>query len=189
MIRIPRQVLGLAVLVFAVSCATQSTYIRHDSVAKTEQFSDTDIRLFAETMVNSLLESDIVKERADKPVLAMAGIQNRTMEHIDTRAIDNSVQTVLLKSGKFRFVDRDVVQRMAQERAMVDLQRIDVGDAVKLGGAVGAEYFLLGQLTSVDVKQGRQAIHQKKLTMRVVDVTTSEVMWMDEKEIKKVGRP
>jgi len=185
------RVLGLfmlAAVVLFVGCSTSSTYVRPDSVTQTTDFSDTDLRMNAEAMVNSLTEAEFLYGAEGKPIIALAGIENKTMQHIDTKSMENSIQTALFQSGLFRFVDREILEQAAQEKALVDLRRIDVADAVKLGNVLGADYFLLGYLSGIDTQHGRRSVHYTKLTMKVVDVHSSEVVWLDEKEIKKASR-
>jgi len=178
----------VACCLLSFGCASTTTYVRPDTVTKTMDFSDTDLRMNAEAMVNSLTEADFLYGLDEKPVLALGGIQNRTNDHIDTRSLENTIQTVLFKSGLFRFVDRDMIEKAAQEKAMVDMRRIDVADAVKLGNITGADFFLLGDLSAIDTTHGRRDVAYKKLTMKLVNVETSEVVWLDEKEIKKATR-
>lgn len=182
------RVVMLIALVALASCATKSPYVDPGSVTQTTKFSDTDLRMNAEAMVTSLLEASFLDNLEERPILATSGIQNRTMQHIDTESIESTIQTALLKSGQFRFVDRTTLQQAAQEQALVSLQRIDVADAVKLGEAIGADYFLLGQLAGMDNQHGRQSVHYTKLAMRLVDVRSTEVVWLDEKEIKKASQ-
>jgi uncharacterized protein (TIGR02722 family) len=179
-------VVGVALAVTA--CGTTTVYVEPGSITHDVAFTDTDLRMNAEAMVNSLVEASFLRQLDEPPLLALSGIENRTMDHIGVLSFENTIQTRLLESGRFRIVDRTVLETAAQERALASLQRIDVADAVRLGEAIGAEYFLLGEMSAIDAAHGSRPVAYKKLSMRLVDVATTEIVWADEKEIKKAAR-
>lgn len=176
-----------ALLLFSSSCAT-SSYVRVDEVTEWDySFSDTDMKLVAEKMVYSISSADI-KGGTGKPKLAFLRIGNRTSQHIDTEAIGEKIMVALLKLGKVNIVDRELLSNMAKENALVNLQRIDVCDAVQLGKLVGADYFLAGDIMSIEKTSGTKTIAYYKLTLRLVDVNTSLIAWADEMELKKISK-
>lgn len=166
-------------------CAGSSLYVREDQVTKSMSYSDTDLKLLAEKMVVSLLEANSFDGR---PTIWVSDIQNNTSEYIDTQGILDKISVALLKSGRIRMVDRQSLSKLAQEKMLVDMHRIDVQDAVKLGKVIGADYVLLGNLMSIEHKDKGVFSDDKlvyyKFTMRLVSMD-SEIIWMDEKELKK----
>jgi uncharacterized protein (TIGR02722 family) len=168
------------------ACATTS-YVRPDEVTEWDaSYTDTDMKLLTEKMVQSLSEAE-VSGSDGKPVLAFLRIGNRTSQHIDTEGIADKIMVQLVKLGKFRVVDRELLRKQAQEIALVETQRIDVGGAVRLGSLVGADYFLTGDLFSIEKESPSKELKYYNLTMRLVDVRTSEIVWAEEKEIKKTS--
>jgi uncharacterized protein (TIGR02722 family) len=173
-------------LVLMPGCST-SHYVRPDEVTEWDYtYSDTDMKLLAEKMVMSLAEFKL-PPRSDtgRPVLAFLAIGNRTSQHIDTEGIAEKIMVALLKLGKFRIVDRELLKQQAKEIALQETQRIDVEGAVKLGSLIGADYFLTGDVMSIEKTRGATTLAYYKLTMRLVDVRTSEIVWADEQELKK----
>ncbi|MCK4307346.1 penicillin-binding protein activator LpoB [candidate division WOR-3 bacterium] len=169
-------------------CAT-TTYVRSDEVTEVDEtFTDTDLKLMSEKMVQSIAELAVIKHRDAPPKIAMLNIGNRTSQHIDTEGIAEKIMVALLKTGAVRFVDRNLLKKMAREKALVETQQIDVQDAVMLGQLVGANYFLAGDIMSIEKKKGTTYIAYYKLTLKLVDVKTSEIVWADEKEIKKSAK-
>jgi len=77
------------------------------------------------------------------------------------------------------------LKQQAKEIALVETQRIDVDGAVKLGQLIGADYFLTGDVMSIEKTKGATTLAYYKLTMRLVNVKTSEIVWADEQELKK----
>ncbi len=182
-----RGVRGLAFLlpVFA-ACAT-SHYVRPDEVTEWDYtYTDTDMKLLAEKMVMSLAEAELPD--TGRPTIAFLRIGNRTSQHIDTEGIAEKIMVALVKLGKFRVVDRKLLKEQARELALAGEQRIDVDGAVRLGGLVGADYFLTGDIMSIEKRKGATTLAYYKLTMRLVNVRTSEVVWAEEKELKKRSR-
>jgi len=177
----------LLILFIINNCAT-TTYVRPDEVTEIDEtFTDTDLKMMAEKMVQSIAEL-VMSKHTSPPKIAILDIENRTSEHIDTEGIVEKIMVALLKTGTVKFVDRELLRKMAQEQALVQLQRIDVQNAVRLGNLVGADYFLTGSIMSIEKRKGTTAISYYKLTLRLVDVKTSEIVWADEKEIKKKAR-
>ncbi len=169
-------------------CAT-TTYVKPDTVTEVDEtFTDTDLKMMAEQMVQSIAELAVIKHRDTPPKIAMLDVGNRTSQHIDTEGIVDKIMVSLLKTGTVRFVDREVLKEMAKEKALVETQRIDVQDAVELGQLVGADYFLTGDIMSIEKRKGTTHTAYYNLTLRLIDVNTSEIIWADEKEIKKMAK-
>ena len=180
----------LSILTFLAvlnGCSGSSIYVREDQVTKTMSFNDTDLKLMAEKMVGSLLESGAITGR---PIIWVSDVQNNTSEYIDTQGILDKISVALLKSGQIRLVDRQSLSKLAQEKMIVDFKRIDVQDAVKIGQVVGADYVLLGNLMSIEHKEksffNEDKLVYYKFTMRLIG-KDSEIIWMDEKELKKIN--
>jgi len=180
-------ILVMITSMFIISCAT-STYIRPDEVTEWDYtFSDTDMKMMAEKMVYSIASADITG-KTGKPKIAFLNIGNRTSQHIDTEAIAEKIMVALLKLNNVAIVDRKLLKIMAKEKALVDLQRIDVSDAIQLGQLVGADYFLAGDIMSIEKTSGTKTLAYYKLTLRLVDVKTSLIVWADEMELKKMSK-
>jgi uncharacterized protein (TIGR02722 family) len=145
------------------------------------------MKMMSEKMVQSIAELAVIKHRDSPPKLALLNIGNRTSQHIDTEGIAEKIMVALLKSGAVRIVDRELLKEMAKEKALTSTQRIDVNDAVALGKLVGADYFLAGDIMSIEKQKGTKHMAYYKLTLKLVDVNTSELVWADEKEIKKAA--
>lgn len=174
-----------SILIYFQGCGGSSVYVREDEVTQTYEYSDTDLKLLAEKMVMSMLESGSINNH---PKIWVSDIQNRTGEYIDTKGILEKISVALLKSGKVRLVDREALDRLTQEKALMDFKRIDINDPVQVGQILGADLVLVGNLMSIEHKDKGLFREDKmiyyKFTMRLVGMN-SEIYWMDEKELKK----
>ena len=90
-------------------------------------FGSADLQKIAAKMVDSLLADEILAEisSAGPPLLIVDKVKNKTMQHIDTESITDSIRTRLIKSRMFSFQDRTTEAALQEELA--DARR-DVAD-------------------------------------------------------------
>jgi hypothetical protein len=142
----------------------------------------------AQSMYNSL-QSRLVKIRgADAPaaVVALLRVDNKTSEHIDTDMIADKLQVELLRAGTLRFVDRTRIKDMSREFDLAGSGFIDPEKAKSAGKALGADYFLYGEVGSIKKTEGRTKLNYYRLSMKITDVETNEVLWAEDFETKKM---
>ena len=151
-------------------------------------FSSTDLQQIAAAMVDSLLSFPYVVEKtaASRPVLSVDKVKNKSMQHIDTESITDTIRTKLLHSGKFRFVDRTTDEAVIEELSVQrDSGLVDPNKAVPFGQQHGADYLLTANISEIEQSAGRQKDVYYKFTMSLRDVRTGLSEWSDEKEIRK----
>lgn len=189
--------LALAAGVFLLSGCF--AHVRTVDVEKTthydERYDYVDLKKLSERMAGSILSNIPISERKDSPVIVIYGISNRTSEHIDTKALTDSIRTLLIKSGKVRFINE--TQRGNIDREIEQTQgRVSPKTQIKLGSQVGAEYMLTGTLSSIEKEQMKQVRLKRKnllyykLTMELTNIKTALIDWTDEQEIvRETERP
>lgn len=165
----------------------------------------TDRQRFADTMVNSLIESPGLgylqhpgKGDDLRVIVYMGGVENRTLEHIDTQGITDSIKTALLKSGRFRFVAGQQGQDEIGEqvRFQQGSGRVNPEMAKEFGKQLGADVVIYGTLRSIEKKRGRSfesgGVKTNRTDYQFVlqcdNIETGETIWMDEKEITKTSK-
>lgn len=157
----------------------------------TKDFGSTDLQLIANKMVEDMLTFPVVVELTQKrrPVIFVDRIYNKTQEHIDTESITDTIQSKLINSGKFRFVD------MTSAKSMVDQLNyqknsglVNQTTSIKAGGHIGAEYMLNGNLSSIVKIAGAKSDVYYKFTLKLQNVQTGIVEWSGEKEIRKSSK-
>jgi len=108
------------------------------------------------------------------------------MEHIDTRALSTSMRTRLLRTGKFRFTDRatsntDItIMNEQNELGLVNRQ-----DAVKPGSQSAIQLYLSGEISQMRTTTGSRIDQYYKIMMTLKDLSSGEIIWTDEQEIRK----
>jgi uncharacterized protein (TIGR02722 family) len=152
-------------------------------------FGASDLQQVAEGMVDSLLTFPPVVEatKANRPVLSVTKVKNKTTQHIDTESITDSIRAKLIKSGRFRFIDRTTDAEATEEfAAQQESGLVDPKKAVPGGKQFGAEYLLTSNLSEIRQQGGRVTDVYYKFTMNLKNLKTGILEWSDEKEIRKI---
>jgi uncharacterized protein (TIGR02722 family) len=182
---------GLLVCLGLLGCANrQFTKGEYDDMAEErhldDKFNETDMRQIADTMVQSLTESWIVREAKKPPVVLITLVKNRSQEHIDMKSMTDKIRVALVKSGKFRFADKEVRAELQEELAYQgESGYMDAESARKKGKQIGAQYFLTGEITDRVQEVGSKKYVYYKCTFNLVNIETGILDWTDEKEIRK----
>ena len=175
---------------FSSGCSTSTiaTETQLDRKAMTAALEPQDVRRTVEKMVDSMLaDQEFIAEIGGKrPVLDITGIKNRSSMHLDMRSITSSIRTKLLRSRRFRFMDRstaaDDLQIMNDQalNGMTDQSR-----AVKMGRQSAAQMYLYGELSEMRQHVDGVTDRYYKFTLNLKDIGSGEIVWSDEQEIRK----
>ena len=181
-----------ASLVVASGCV--GTKVRYGDATSAEplstDFGSSDLQQIAAAMVDSLLADPDVRAATAtrKPVLLVASVKNKTLQHIDTESLTDSIRTKLIQSGKFAFIDRTTDQEALDEfNAQKESGLVDPAKAVPMGQQAGAEFILTANLAEIAQKAGNKTDVWYKFTMNLKNLRTGILDWAEEKEIRKVG--
>lgn len=181
--------LALALVALASGCATTvARETQLDMKPKTAALEPQDVRRTVEKMVDSMLaDQDFIAEVGGRrPVLDITGIKNRSTMHLDMASITDSIRTKLVRSRKFRFMDRttaaDDLQFM-NDQALNGLT--DAKKAVRAGKQSAAQMYLYGALTEMRDQTNGVTDRYYKFTLNLKDLSSGELVWTDEQEIRK----
>ena len=186
--------IALGALLVSSSCAgprafTKGNYQDPETIALLDdRFNENDMQLIAKKMVNSLVSSQSVAERSETPIVIVGKMRNRTSEHIDMHALSDKVRTALIQSGGFRFVDAMNRRDIAEEYDYQQSGYVDATEAKGPGSQTSADYLLTGTLTSNIQQVGKDKLVYYKATFQLTDLLSTEIVWTDEKEIRKAYR-
>jgi len=172
-------------------CATTSVQYGDAGSAKaiSTEFGSSDLQQIASSMVDSLVTFPPVVEMTSqrRPVLSVDRVKNKTMQHIDTESITDSIRAKLVRSGKFRFIDRSTDQAAIDEiKTQQDSGLVDKKTAANFGQQIGSEFLLTANFSEIRQKQGSTTDVYYKFTMNLKNLKTGILEWSDEKEIRKV---
>jgi len=187
--------LGFSVVAFSFAgCATAPNVQYGDfGSAKplTTEFGSSDLQQIAEAMVDSLVTFPPVVELTNqrRPVISVDRVKNKTLQHIDTESITDSIRAKLIKSGKFRFIDRTTDTALIDEiKTQQESGLVDKKTAVDFGKQIGAEFLLTANFSEIRQKAGSVTDVYYKFTMNLKNLKTGILEWSDEKEIRKVSQ-
>ncbi len=179
----------LTLTALASGCATTvARETQLDLKAKTAALEPQDVRRTVEKMVDSMLaDQDFIAEVGGRrPVLDIAQFQNRSTMHLDMVSITDSIRTKLLRSRKFRFMDRTTAADDLQFMNDQALQGLtDQKKAVRAGKQSAAQMYLYGALTEMRNQTNGVTDRYYKFTLNLKDLASGELVWTDEQEIRK----
>ena len=110
-------------------------------------------------------------------------------------AVQEQLVTELVKSGKFRVIEREKLDALLREKNLALSGALDPSTAVKAGRLLGVKYLVTGAVTeygtsdaggrapgvrglpSVSVKRRKFAA---AINARLIDTQTGEIMWADD---------
>lgn len=179
-------------LLFVTSCANrQFTQGSYDDMTQErlldDKFNESDMKIIASNMIKSLTDSPVVAQRKGKPpVVLVTMVRNRTEEHIDMKSLTDKIRVALLKSGKFRFTEKETRSEVAEElQYQGESGYVDPATARKKGKQIGAEYFMTGEITDRVQEVGNKKYIYYKCTLNLVNIDTNLEEWADESEFRK----
>ena len=174
---------------FLSGCANKVAYGDAQAVETVNtDFGSTDLQQIAAKMTDDMLAfPPVVQVTAQRrPVIFVDKIKNKTTEHIDTESITDTIQTKVINSGKFRFVDMSAVKQVQEQLDFqTDSGMVNPQTAVKIGQQIGAEYMLYGNMSSIVKQSGSTKDVYYKFTLKLMHLQSGIVEWQGEKEIRK----
>jgi hypothetical protein len=180
-----------AIAIGSAGCAqkkvyTKGKYIDPDEVnLLSDKFVESDLQLIADHLTESLLASSLMGEQNKQPAIIISLFTNGTDEHIDILSLTNKIRTDLLKTQRFVFLNERLRKSIAKEYEYQGSGYVNPETAKMKGKQIGADWMISGHISSIKQPVGKKEIVYYKTTMEVTDISTSEILWADEIEIKK----
>ena len=144
---------------------------------------------------------------SDKPRIAVLEFKNKADNqywwHGGAEAMQDVFVTELVKSGKFRVMDREALAAIMREKNLALSGDIDPSTAVQAGKLIGVKYLLTGSVTEYGLDDagasgrsigGLPSFSVKKRTFtaaanaRLIDAETGEIVWADEARAEEKSR-
>lgn len=155
-----------------------------------DRWNETDARKTAEHMIKGMLEkpwltSFKTSHKGQKPLVIVDDVENRTDEHLDTKALTDFIQDELINSAKVRFVNKAQRGKILEELKFQNSGQVNKATAKKTGAQLGADYMLTGSVSSsVHQMDGLKTVTYQT-TLTLTNIETSEIEWSTKYEIKK----
>jgi uncharacterized protein (TIGR02722 family) len=144
--------------------------------ALTADYDQNDLLTWAKLMSQDILTAPFPRDTSN-PIMVVMGIQNRTTEHIDTKALEDSITTELMNSGKMRFVNASRRDDLLREQGY-QLANCTPETRNAIGKQLGAKFMITGSLVEISQKSGREVRVNRKedvyyqITVEITDLET-----------------
>lgn len=188
-------VMGCASIVgSACSTTFEGNYADPDKVEIVDdKWNETDARVIAEKMIKSCLAKPWIsfwmeESRGQRPFVLVDDFENRTSEHIDTKAIFEAVRNELINSGRVRFLDGEKRKTILEEYRYQGSGVVRKDQAKKAGKQFGADFILVGGISSQVAQQEGYKTVTYQVEMRLTNIETSEIVWTEVEKVKKQFR-
>jgi len=176
--------LRLVVLLCALSaCGSKVSYEDPKDALLVDGWSTTDLQNTAEAMTQSLLASKWISGVQSPPIVRLRDVQNRTAEHIDTRAITEKIRVRLIKSGQVLFVSSDRELEQVMKERQLDKEHTLRGQNKPL---LHTNYIVTGAVIGDRKKTPKgDVITDYSIILELIHPESGMIYWSDEKEIRK----
>ena len=190
---------GATVLMLGSGCAMFRASVAEVDVNQKQHmdadYDYSDMKQMTQGFVNEMLASKFIASAPQPPIMMISGVQNRTEKFEDMKNFTDHVRTMLLQSGKVRFVNEarrtDLLKEQGYQAANATPET-----QVNVGKQLGAKYMVSGSFTEMNqaspkqVRISKQIIKYYKLTFEITDLETSELVWTKEQEFaRKESQP
>jgi len=176
------------------SCGSSRTVTRVAADETTDlsgRWNDTDARQVAEEMTRDVmgrpwLQDYLADHDGEKPTVIVGTIRNRSSEHIDTETFISDFERELVNSGRVRFVAASKQREELRKERMDQQSNASMDTAKRLANEVGADFMLQGAIKTITDKVEGVKVVFYQTDLELINVETSEKVWLGQKKIKKV---
>ncbi len=188
----PQWISLIFALLILTSCSKTVTRIDPtEQVDLSGRWNDTDSRLVAEEMSQDALTSNWLRNQelndidADRPVVIVGMIANKSHEHIDSETFIKDVEREFIKSNRIRIVQNSVFREKLREERADQQEFASPETQKKWGRELGADYMMFGNVNSIVDQEGRRKVIFYQVNLELTDIETNEIVWIGDKKIKK----
>ena len=144
-----------------------------------------DIIGMSDRIVRDLLQRPDIAGAPVPPKIILEGsrIRNQSSQRMDTDMFSDQLRAQLIRAaaGRMRFLSRENIADVTEERELKRLGQTDVGTRGK-GNIGGADYRLVGRITSQDSRNNTTGMTQRamQVVFEMVDMETTETVYISE---------
>ena len=183
----------LLVIIGAViaSCASRKV-TRVDPAEQIDlsgRWNDTDSQQVAEEMTRDVLSKPWLErftgQQERPPVVIIGVVINRSHEHIEAETFIKDIEREFINSGKVRVVENDFFRDKLREEK--DSQQVNASAETqsRIAQELGADFMLFGVINSTVDQYKKEKVVNYKINLEMVNLESTEKVWLGDKEIKK----
>lgn len=157
------------------------------------EFDFRDLRTISSEVVDQFLASPFMAKQAEPPTIAIKGVENRTSDYLDTKALTDTMRTKLINSGRVQFVNVERRADLASEQGY-QAANATPGTGVEIGQQAAARYMFTGSIMEMQQKSPRQVRVSRtkerfyQLTVEVTDLQSGLIAWTMQTEFARAER-
>jgi penicillin-binding protein activator len=154
------------------------------------RWNNTDSRLVAEEMINTILREKWVGDHQEahggqKPVVIVGFVTNKSHEHIEAETFVKDVESSFIKSGRVRLVQGGKKRDELRAEKADQQTNASVSSMKKFGLEQGADYILQGSINSIVDSEKRKKVVYYQVDLELTNIQSNEVVWIGDKKIAK----
>jgi len=181
-----------AFCLFLAGCSTvETSYTRtiqpdQDDELGGTGIESTDIRTVSRKMAESILNVPQIMNAQGSPKVALLPVKNSTRFIINKDIFTKKIRIELNQNamGKVTFLARDRMDDILKERQS---KRDGLVGASKQEDLKGVDFYLTGELMGLSKAINGDRSDYISMSFQLIDAETSEVIWENEYEVKRVG--
>ncbi|MFP4469296.1 MAG: penicillin-binding protein activator LpoB [Bacteroidales bacterium] len=190
--KVHQLILAALIMLVAVSCSSRKvTRLDPDqTIDLSGRWNSTDAKLTADAMITQAISERWIsnfqsRNNGEKPVVIVGFVQNKTHEHIDAEVFIRDLEKEFINSGRVTLVQG------GEKREQIRAERAGQQDYAspetmsQWGREIGADFMLQGDIASIVDTYKKEKVVFYKVNLQLTNITTNEVVWIGEKEIKK----
>ncbi len=184
----------LTIIALINACSSKREVARVDPEQQIDlsgRWNDVDSRTTADAMIKQSLGERWIedfqrKNEGERPVVIVGFVNNKSHEHIDAETFIKDMEKAFIKSGRVRLVQSgDKREEIRAERA--DQQNFSSEETMKKWGReIGADFMMQGSINSIVDSYKKEKVVFYKINLELTNIETNEIVWIGDKEIKKL---
>jgi uncharacterized protein (TIGR02722 family) len=185
----------LVVLVVALildSCASKRQVTRIDPAEQVDlsgRWNDTDSRQVAELMTRDVLSKPWLErfsgQQQRPPVVIIGNVINRSHEHIEAETFIKDIEREFINSGRVRVVENSFFRDKLREEKEQQQTNATQETQSRIAHELGADFMLFGTINSTVDQLKKEKVVNYKINLELVNLESTEKVWIGDKEIKK----
>ena len=182
---------AIVMMLVLAQCASRQV-TRIDPNSQTDlsgRWNDTDSKQVAEEMISDVLSRPWLVRFTDAnskpPVVIIGEVLNKSHEHIASETFIKDIEREFVNSGKVRVVENDAFRERLRQEVASQQVNATLETRKRVAAELGADYMMFGTINSVVDQYKNQRTVAYKINLELVDLQSTEKVWIGDKEIKK----
>lgn len=183
---------AVIVSIIFTGCVHKVSRVNPDTqIDKSGRWNDVDSKLVADAMITQVLGERWLNEfmasnNGRKPVVIVGFVKNQSHEQIEAEIFMKDIEKSFIQSNKVRLVQAGEKRQQVRAERADQQENASVSTMKKWGLEVGADFMIQGSINSIVDSYKREKVVFYKTNLELTNIQTNEVVWIGDKEIKKV---